>query len=219
VAEDRAAKYLRQWIVPRKPDDRRSFLGEDPIPHPYKLSIFVHRLMQYRAVDDAFRAFDLDPGEPKDWETLIIRLCTAHFGRALGPPRRWRHETLGQLAADFAKAKAKYPDMTAEDIRKHLAGKGRYRDVDPATIRRKMPAARKELAKAIAETKRCVELKLNSGLVARYPEDPHAIRRSLTPAQEQQIADWVTKKYNIMTDPGPWNLPMAEIEAALRPAI
>jgi hypothetical protein len=153
----------------------------------------------------------------EDWETLIIRFCNAHFVRR-GAPKTRGHGWLGQLAADFARAKAtsRLKDDTAI-CRLLVKGKSsRYRKFKVGTLRRQMPAARKELAKAIAEAKRQVELKLNGGLVARYPEDPHATRISLTPAQEKQLAGWVIEKYSTTDNPLPWKLPLHEIEAALR---
>jgi hypothetical protein len=223
--KDRPSKYLAQWIVPRKPDDRRSRLGEDPPPHPYKLSIRVHPLIHYQAVQDAFLAFDLDPGEPEDWEKLIIRFCEAHFVKR-GAPRTWGHAKLGQLAADFARAKAANPGIKKDkDIRERLVKDkdkmfgGRYRKYGCETIRRKMPAARKELAKAIAECKRIVEMKLfPSNRTVRYPASgaPTGFTVSLTPAQEKQLADWTIEKYSTRDNPWPWKLPLAEIEATLR---
>jgi len=131
----------------------------------------------------AFLECRLDPLNPRDWEIVIYFVFWVQFGKSSGRKEFWNEGRLCRLACDFAHAKAANPGQTDAAIRELLVKDGRYRKVKCSTIRRRMPEARRKLARVIAQYQRCVELNLGS----------------LTPAQESQLAEFIMVKYRSST--------------------
>ena len=63
-----------------------------------------------RAIEKAFDAFGLDPGQPDHWRVLLGILADILFGeRSKGPKPRWDSETNKQLISDFDHLSATNP--------------------------------------------------------------------------------------------------------------
>jgi hypothetical protein len=106
------------------------------------------------AVRAAFNALGRDPHNADDYKLVLTILAEEVFGRRRGRPSIPGYELI-YLLDDYEKAKTQWPDKSESDIcRKMQHPKmfcGRYSEVKPEAMRKRLQAARRVSKERIIE--------------------------------------------------------------------